>query len=167
MRFYITEEGATRLRDVAHRPIDVDRACYLPGKLEDGSRPVREFTGPSIREGLMGGWPRGIQSWAKKQLKVYKITDLDLVESRLLYYVLAIRGVDHQLLPIEWFDDLAITDFDMVQHVVPFLDRDGDCGECSASVDNTHVHIDAGPGAGDLPPTTDPGTPEMTGTETG
>jgi hypothetical protein len=164
MRFFITPEGAARLRELG-RPIDVDKACYLPGTLPDGTRQVREFTGPSLREGLWGGWPRGIQNWAKKQLKVQRITDLDIVESRLAYYVLAIRGADHQLLPIDWFDDLAVTDFDVVQHVVPFLDRDGDCGECSATIDNP-VHLDK-ESAADLPPTTAPAGPETTGMETG
>jgi hypothetical protein len=158
MRFTVTTEGAERLG------LNVDKVCYLPGTEPDGTRRPREFNGPSLREGLLAGVPRGILAWAKKALKVQRIDQLDLIDQRLLYYVITMRGVDHTLLPIERFDDLAVADFELVQHAVTFLDRDGDCGECSTPVDNP-IHID-GEDTGDLPPTTGPGGPEMTGTAT-
>jgi hypothetical protein len=143
--------------------LNVERVCYLPGDNPDGTRRIREFDGPSLREGLLAGIPRGIIGWAKKQLKVQHVQQLDMFEQRLLYYVIAMRHADHELLPIERFDDLALTDFELVQHVVPFKDRDGDCGECSSSIDSP-IHLDP-IDAGELPPTTGPGGQETTGTE--
>ncbi len=158
MRFTVTTDGAERLG------LNVDKVCYLPGAEPDGSRRAREFNGPSLREGLLAGVPRGILAWAKKALKVQRIDQLDLMEQRLLYYVITMRGVDHTLLPIERFDDLAVADFELVQHVVPFKDRDGDCGECSTPIDNP-IHLDP-VDDGELPPTTGPGGPETNGTAT-
>lgn len=159
MRFSVTPEGAQRLG------LDVDKVCYLPGTAPDGDRITREFSGPSLREGLLAGVPRGILGWAKKALKVQRTEQLDMFEQRLLYYVIAMRGADHTLLPIERFDDLALTDFELVQHVVPFKDRDGDCGECSSPLDSP-IHLDPIDASAEVPPTTDPGGPETTGTET-
>jgi hypothetical protein len=147
MRFVVTEDGAGRLG------LDPGRVCG------------REFDGPSVREGLLGGFPRGVLKWAKRELKVQAVEQIDVNDARLLYYVISMRNTDHTLLPISRFDDLALTDFELVKHVVPFKDQDGDCGECSMSLDNP-VHIrddDAGP---ELPPTTGPDSPATTETAT-
>lgn len=159
MRFMVTPEAAERLQ------LNVERVCYLPGTGPDGERKRREFNGPSLREGLLAGVPRGILGWAKKRLNIQRIEQLDVFEQRLLYYVIAMRGTDHELLPIERFDDLSLTDFELVRHVVPFKDRDGDCGECSSPIDST-IHLDP-PSPVELPPTTDPGGPETNGTGIG
>ena len=165
MRFVILPEAAERLRELGHQ-IDPERACYVPGTDEHGERKRREFSGPSVTEGLLGGFPRGVLGWAKKALKVQRTEQLDLVESRLLYFVIAIRNVDHKLLPIEWFDDLTLTDFQLVKHVVTSLDQDGDCGECNMTLDNDRVHIPADPDAAEVPPTKDPAGPATNETET-
>jgi hypothetical protein len=145
MRFIVTKDGAGRLG------LDPARVCG------------REYDGPSVREGLLGGFPRGVLKWAKRELKVQQIEQLDIADCRLLYYVITIRNTDHTLLPISRFDDLALTDFELVKHEVTFLDQDGDCGECSMSVDNP-VHIRADDEGIELPPTTDQGDQETTGT---
>jgi hypothetical protein len=150
MRFIVTEDGAGRLG------LDPSRVCG------------REFNGPSVREGLLGGFPRGVQKWLKRELKVMVIDQIDTSEARLAYYVLTMRNVDHTLLPISRFDDLALTDFELVKHVVTERDQDGDCGECNMSLDNTSVHIQpdtaGSPGAAEVPPTT--GTGSQATTET-
>lgn len=151
MRFIVTEDGAARLG------LDPSRVCG------------REFDGPSIREGLLGGFPRGVQKWLKRELKVQAVEQLDVNDSRLGYYVLTMRNTDHTLLPISRFDDLALTDFQLVRHEVTSLDQDGDCGECSMSIDNTSVHIqpdDQSTGAAELPPTTAPDDQGTTETPT-
>lgn len=143
MRFTMTEEGVKRLNEMERLNLDPGQVCV-------------EFSGPSVREGLLGGFTRGELGWAKKALKISRTDGLDLVESRLLYYVLSMRHVNHALLPITHFDKLALTDFEQVQHVVPYLDRDGDCGECLMSV-HANIHLDPEPADGDddgeLPPT--------------
>lgn len=103
----------------------------------------REFDGPDTTEGLMGGFPYGVQQWLKKQLKLSSIEDLDVVGARLAYYFLAIRNTDHSLLPISRFDELALTDFAMVKHVVESLDQDGDCAECHGPVDSKVLHLES------------------------
>jgi hypothetical protein len=149
MRFIVTEDGAGRLG------LDPSRVCG------------REFNGPSVREGLLGGFPRGVQKWLKRELKVMVIDQLDTSEARLAYYLLTMRNVDHTLLPIGRFDDLALTDFELVKHVVTFRDQDGDCGECNMSLDNTSVHIpDDTAGAAEVPPTTGTGSQATTETQT-
>lgn len=157
MRFSITLEGAERLA------LDAQRVCWTD---TSGQRGRREFSGPSVREGLLGGFTRGELKWAKQKMGVVLTDQLDLVDCRLLYYVLSIRRADHKLLPIDRFDDLALDDFELIKHVVSFLDQDGDCGECTFRVGNRAVHLDPEPGAGDVPPTTDPASRGTTGTET-
>lgn len=160
MRFTVTTEGAERLG------LNVDKVCYQPGPADpDGVRKLREYDGPSLREGLLAGFPRGVLGWAKKALKVQRVEHLDMFEQRLLYYVIAMRNTDHTLLPIDRFDDLAMTDFELVRHVVPFRDRDGDCGECSSPVDSP-IHLDP-LDAAELPPTTGPDGSETTATAIG
>jgi hypothetical protein len=162
MRFTITLEGADRLS------LDVERACWSASADPEnpGERARREFNGPSVREGLLAGYTRGEIKWAKQKIGVMLTDQLDLVDCRLLYYVLGIRRTDHKLLPIERFDDLALDDFALSKHVVTFLDQDGDCGECTLRVSNRAVHIDADPAADELPPTTAPDGPATTGTAT-
>jgi len=153
MRFTMTKEGVERL------------ATEDPPVILDAGKVCREFTGPSVREGLLGGFPKWILDWGKRALKVTDTRNMDVIDARLLYYVLAMRKVDHTALPIDNFKYLALTDFELVQHVVPFLDRDGDCGECSMDLDHP-VHLDPEP-AVELPPTKVPAGPGMTGTESG
>lgn len=162
MRFIVRTDGAERLG------LDPGRVCYLPGqKGPDGEPVVREFSGPPVREGLLAGFPRGVIGWGKKALKVQRTEQLDLLDQRLLYYVLSIRSVDHTLVPITMFDDLAVADFELVRHVVPFLDQDGDCGECSMPV-SLALHLSDDDATGrELPPTTAPGDPGTTATATG
>lgn len=161
MRFKMTEDGALRLG------LDPNRVCFLPGQTgPDGAPVVREFSGPSVREGLLGGFPRGVIAWLKKELKVTHVSQLDIIDSRLAYYVIAMRSTDHSLLPISRFADLALTDFELIRHVVTIFDQDGDCGECNMTLDNP-VHIPAEPGADEVPPTTGPAGPETNATATG
>lgn len=159
MRFMVTPEAAERLQ------LNVERVCYLPGRAPDGERIRREFDGPSLREGLLAGVQRGKLGWAKKHLKVQRTEQLDMFEQRLLYFVITMRDADHTLLPIERFDELSLIDFELVRHVVPFKDRDGDCGECSSPLDSA-IHLDP-PSPVELPPTTDPGSPETNATPIG
>jgi|SRR5687768_1422762 len=155
MRFIVTKEGAERLE------LDYARFTVVG---PDGTRIPREFDGPSNREALLGGFPRGVIGWAKKQLKVSRVEELDVLDSRLLYYVLTLRMVDHTLLPMSRFDDLAMTDFELVKHEVTEYDQDGDCGECSMPLEHSvHITSDDGP---DIPPTTVPAEQVTTGTET-
>lgn len=155
MRFTMTREAAARLG------LSVDRVCGPEGE------PAREYDGPSVREGLLGGFPRGVIEWLKRQLKVARIEFIDIASSRLAYYALTMRSADHTLLPFDRFDDLSLTDFELVRHVVTHKDQDGDCGDCSQPL-NAPVHIaadDDAPGAG-VPPTTAPGSPETPETAT-
>jgi hypothetical protein len=168
MRFMFTLEGAERLAE--RHQFDADRACWTS---TGNDRERREFAGPSVREGLLGGFTRGEVKWAKQQLKIMVTEQLDLMDCRLLYYVLSIRRAPgaqaHKLLPIDWFDDLALDDFQLVRHHVEYLDQDGDCGECTMAVGNRAVHYQpepGAPGADELPPTTAPDGPETTGTAT-
>lgn len=145
MRFTMTKEGAARL------DLDPARVC-------------QEFDGPSIREALLGGFPRGVLGWAKKALRVDRTEQLDVVDSRLLYYVITMRMVDHTLLPIARFDELALTDFELVKHEVTSFDQDGDCGECSMTLDNrVHITSDDPP---EVPPTQAPDGPATSATVT-
>jgi len=100
----------------------------------NGDAQIHEFDGPPIREGLLAGFTVGELRWAKKELNVPAIEQIDAIEARLLYYVLTMRRVDHTLLPIARFDTLTLLDFELVQHWVEGLDRDGDCGECSQPI---------------------------------
>ncbi len=100
----------------------------------------REFDGPTTIFGLIEAWPMGIQRWLKHQLKVAKVEDLDAAQARMAYYFLTIRQADHTLLPIGRWDELALTDFDLVRHEVTGLDQDGDCAECHMTVD-AFVHL--------------------------
>lgn len=102
----------------------------------------RVFDGPSTAEGLMGGFPRGVREWLKKQLKIATIEELDALDARVAYYFLTIRNEDHSLLPMTRFNDLAVTDFAIVRHVVESLDQDGDCAECHGPVDSGRLHIE-------------------------
>lgn len=147
MQFEMTEEAAERLG------LDPGKVC-------------RTFDGPSTREGLMGGFPRGVLGWIKKALRVDRIDQLDLQESRLAYYLLTMRSTDHRALPVERFDDLALTDFRLVKHYVTSRDQDGDCGECNMPIDLWSVHFEPEVGAGDVPPTTAPDGPGTTETAT-
>lgn len=155
MRFTMTREAAARLG------LSVDRVCGP----ETG--PAREFDGPSIREGLLGGFPRGVIEWLKRQLKVDRTERIDLVSSRLAYYALTMRSTDHTLLPFDKFDDLSLIDFRLAPHPVTSFDQDGDCGECARPLDDPlHLTEDGDePGAG-VPPTTAPVSPGTTGTGT-
>jgi hypothetical protein len=143
MRFTMTPDGVERL------------AAGDPAVVLDPKRVCREFYGPPVREGLLGGFTRGELGWAKKQLKVTRTDAIDVTDARLLYYILAMRHADHTLLSISHFDALALTDFELVQHVPPGLDRDGDCAECSMPLDHP-VHLEPEPDdlpADELPPT--------------
>lgn len=150
MKFTIRPESIERLQ------LDPERAGVV-------------FDGPSTREGLIGGMPRGVLKWAKQQLKIDRIEYLDVAEARLLYYVISIRNADHTLLPISRFDDLALDDFELVPHVMRGKDQDGDCADCNQPWDSP-VHVtadDDGPAPDEVPPTQGPDSPETTGTPTG
>lgn len=113
----------------------------------------RVFDGPNTSEGLMGGFPYGVQQWLKRTLKLDSIDQLDVVGGRLAYYFLTIRQADHTLLPPDRFKDLTLIDFEVVPHVVTDLDEDGDCAECHAAVGVRKFHLDPGPGEGEPVPT--------------
>ena len=59
------------------------------------ARADREFDGFPTAEGLLGGVPRGVLRWAKKQIKVERVEEIDAADARLIYYLLAIRNDDH------------------------------------------------------------------------
>lgn len=151
MRFTITDEAIDR-----HGLNDICRG--------------REFSGPSIREGLLGGWPRGVIGWVKRELKVSRSEEIDVGDARLVYYLLAIKTEDATLLPFRRINDLALTDFDITRHEVTMFDQDGDCGECSqpveALVHRMPVGLDVVAGEVVIPPTTAPASPGTTETAT-
>lgn len=89
----------------------------------------REFEGPKVSRGLLGGFTVGEIRWAKKELKVSAAEDFDAVEAEILYHVLSIRRADHRLLPISQFGDLSLLDFMPVPHVIN-PDESGDCMDC-------------------------------------
>jgi hypothetical protein len=130
----------------------------------------REFDGYTNREGLLGGVPRGILKWVKRELKVDRIEQLDAADGRLVYYLIAIRNVDHTLLPISRIDELATTDFVLTPHLVTSKDQDGDCGECSQPIDSPlhRVYDEDGQQLDqpEVPPTRAPGIPVTTETAT-
>lgn len=99
----------------------------------------KEFEGPRVDRGLIVGYAVGELRWAKKELKVARIEDLDAIEARILYYVLAIRRHDHTLLPISRFEKLTVLDFDVASHAF-VLDDDGDCRECLQPRESS-VHV--------------------------
>lgn len=106
----------------------------------------REFDGPATRDGLLMGYTAGEVRWLRKHLGVTSTTDIDIVDARIGYYFLAIRREDHTLWPPARFDDLAVSDFELVQHeVVHPLDDDGDCGECHQPVTSGLHTGDPGP----------------------
>lgn len=151
MRFVITAEAAARLG-------------LSPSAVQDADGQPREFSGWSTKEGLLGGVPRGILRWAKQQLKVERTEQLDAADARLVYYLLAIKLVDHRLLPFARIDELALTDFELVKHQVTSLDQDGDCGECNQPVESLmHLSSDGAPAVG---PTGAPDGQETTATAT-
>lgn len=118
----------------------------------DPGRAGRTFDGPTTKEGLLGGIPRGVLKWAKRQLKVDRIEEIDVADARLVYYLIAIRGVDHELLPIGRIDELALSDFELTPHPCTSLDQDGDCGECNQPVSaKIHTGGDWVADAGDEP----------------
>jgi hypothetical protein len=45
----------------------------------------REFSGWSTKEGLLGGVPRGILKWAKRELKVDRVDQIDSADARLAW----------------------------------------------------------------------------------
>jgi hypothetical protein len=143
MRFTITDEAIKRLE---LRP-------DLSGQ---------EFEGPSIREGLFGGFIRKDKEWLKKQLGVRELALVDVFDSRLAYYLMAIKEEDHTILPFTRLGELALTDFMLAKHVVTSYDQDGDCGECSQPVDAS-IHIEPESPV-EVPPTTAPAGPEPTPT---
>lgn len=89
----------------------------------------KEFDGPRVDKGPLAGFTMGELQWAKQQLKLQRIEQLDAVESTVLYYLLSIRRTNHELLPISQWGDLSIADFDVCEHPAD-LDVDGDCREC-------------------------------------
>jgi hypothetical protein len=138
-----------------------------------GLDPVRAgqvFDGYTNREGLLGGVPRGILKWVKRELKIDRIEYLDAADGRLVYYLIAIRNVDHTLLPISRIDELATTDFQLEPHLVTSLDQDGDCGECSQPIDAKLHRVYDEDGQlieqPEVPPTQGPGSPATTETAT-
>jgi hypothetical protein len=145
MRFTITDEAIARLG-------------------VSPSAAGREFGGWSTKEGLLGGVPRGVLRWAKRELKVDRVEQIDSADARLAYYLLAIKNVDHALLPFSRLDELALTDFELVRHEVASLDQDGDCGECNQPVD-APMHIQSD-GAPEPRPTRAPDGPGTTATAT-
>jgi hypothetical protein len=103
--------------------------------------PDREFNGPSVRLGLLGGFTTGELRWAKEKLfKVARIEDVDAADSRVGYYFLTLRRADHTLAPVDVWADLSGIDFDLVPHEVTVLDADGDCGECNQPLANEALH---------------------------
>lgn len=153
MRFTITEDAIRRLK------LDPERAS-------------REFDGFPTTEGLLGGVPRGVLKWTKRQLKVERTEEIDAADARLAYYLLAIRNEDHTLLPFDRIDELALADFALVRHHPRTLDQDGDCGECNHALEHPVHNVpgeDPDDDAGLVPaprPTVATGGPEIGGTVT-
>lgn len=145
MRFTITKEAGQRLG------VDPKWIGY-------------EFDGPTIRETLLGGFPRKSVKYAKSALRVDRVEQMDVFDLRLTYYLLTLKEVDHTILPFSRFDDLAIADFELLQHVVTSFDQDGDCGECSRPLDDrVHIRDDGTP---EIPPTRVPGDQATIETQT-
>lgn len=103
-----------------------------------------EFDGPPVSEGILSGFPRGILKWAKRELKVDRVEQLDVIERQLAYYLLTMRNVDHTLLPFSRLDDVAAYDFTVTPHEVTQVDRDGDCLECSMPTDASVHRLEDG-----------------------
>lgn len=124
----------------------------------------RVYEGPATTDGLLGGFPLGVQRWLKRTMKVERIEQLDVVEARLAYFFLTIRQADHTLLPAEQIDDLRTIDFKLVKHKVSHpLDDDGDCGECNQPIEASVHTGDDGP----LPVAADPTPPVPAAAEAG
>jgi hypothetical protein len=110
----------------------------------------RVFDGPPVHRGLLAGFSVGAQRWTRKVLQLDSLDSLDGAEVQILYYVLSLKQIDHNLLPVTRasFDDLTLLDFDIAAH--PFV-RDADdpretCRECNqVEAFRNHVEAEADP----------------------
>lgn len=125
----------------------------------------RVFDGPPVHRGLLAGFSIGAQRYARKVLQLDSIDTLDGAELQILYYVLSLKQIDHNLLPVTRasFDELTLLDFDIAAHVfVPDGDDPrGTCRECNQS-ERFRSHVEAEEGAD---PTAHPG-PEVVQSQT-
>jgi hypothetical protein len=92
------------------RPEAIERLDLSPDLKE------REFEGPSLEVGILGGFTFGECQWACKQINVPGTDSMDQVGVQLLYYFLSIRRGDPQAIPAKRFRDLMNIDFEIVRH---------------------------------------------------
>jgi hypothetical protein len=89
----------------------------------------KEFEGPRVDRGIIGGFTIGEIRWAKKSLlRIDLIQEVDAAEIRPLYFALAIRRTDPRLLPEKRFSELMDTDFVVAPH--EYVGELRECGEC-------------------------------------
>ena len=110
------------------KPEAIERLSLSPDLKE------RQFEGPSLAEGILGGFTYGECRWACKQLGVPGTDDLDRLGVQLMYYFLAVRRDDAQAVPAKRFPDLKVSDFEVIPHAPegdsPDSDPDEGCIQC-------------------------------------
>jgi hypothetical protein len=99
----------------------------------------REFEGPSLEDGLLGGFTAGEARWARKAVGIASTAEMDQLEVQLMYFFLAIRREDTTALPAKKFFDLANSDFEIVVHV-PVGDPVEGCIQCGRAFE-AKVHL--------------------------
>jgi hypothetical protein len=98
----------------------------------------REFDGPDLADGILGGFTAGEARWARKAVGITSTADMDQIEVQLMYYFLAIRREDPQALPAKRFFDLKPSDFEIAVHA-PVGDPAEGCIDCGRAFE-ARVH---------------------------
>jgi hypothetical protein len=120
----------------------------------------RVFDGPPMHTGTLAGFDLRTRKLAKQVLNLPRLDAMDEEEKRVLYCALTVQDADGSILgnKMALLQELTLPDFEIAPHVVEELDQDGDCANCSLTIDAT-VHLGLAPEL-EVPPTGESQTTE-------